>query len=201
MRFVCPLPRPWHEIYQCLKAAWEKTGRQGEPPPVPLILNGWIYSNEVAKHERWQDTITWARQNGLEHLIPNLADDQKYIVEELTSYAVGPLGGPMYLHWNFEVKKRPENAAIVIALERLKEHWSEVAGVKLAAHTEPLKFTGKRQRRLLVKASRAIQPPWGSWDQLIPGHERRTFTRLRQAVNGVIAPLAVDHIDFEISDV
>src|ERR1019366_2580586 len=40
MQTICPLPDKWNRIYEALVRAWDSGGRIGDPPPVPLILNG-----------------------------------------------------------------------------------------------------------------------------------------------------------------
>jgi hypothetical protein len=54
-------------------------------------------------------------------------------------------------------------------------------------------------RRLVVSVSQsAPSPPWGDWNRLANNESRRAFTELRRKVNTAIAPLEIDHIDFEI---
>ena len=65
--------------------------------------------------------------------------------------------------------------------------------------TKPLRFTGKKKRRLVVRADEKHAPPWGGWNALAPGENRRAFTHLRSAINRAISPLQVDQIDFEPS--
>lgn len=72
----------WNNIYLALKSAWETSGRTGDGPPVPLILNGWAFSSDLDKHRRWQNTLEWANQHGLAHLIPELSEAEKYLVAE-----------------------------------------------------------------------------------------------------------------------
>jgi hypothetical protein len=200
MKFVCPLPIPWNETYQRLLKAWEAEGKKGRPPPVPLILNGWVYSNDVEKAERWQATIKWAEARGLTSLLPRLTDDEQYVVEELSGYQIGPMGGPMFLPWDFTEKEKPSKELLQETLLRLKKEWADVVGADLARVTKPIGFTGAKGRRLLVQADNSMKPPWGEWDRLAPDERRRGFTKFRQAVNDAIAPLAVDHIDFDTSE-
>lgn len=85
MKFVCPKPQPWLAVYDSLEAAWEAAGSNGVPPPIPLILNGWMFSNDFDKNARWLDTIRWAAEHNLSHLIPELKADDKYEVREFSS--------------------------------------------------------------------------------------------------------------------
>ncbi len=182
MKFVCPFPDPWSKIYQSLKYAWEIGGEKGLPPPVPLILNGW-HTNDIEKYKRWKETVEWAKGNGLENLIPELQDDEKYMVWHMTSYEVGPMGGPMYLPWDYEPKNVPLDSDVKDALEKLKQNWDRIAGNNLASATCPVRLTGRKKIRLIVVANPTVKPPWGDWNCLYPGEFRRTFTRFRKAVN------------------
>jgi hypothetical protein len=199
MKFVCPQPVSWAKVQSELTQAWEKSGRDGPPPPIPLILNGWIYSNDLEKARRWQETLTWARARDLERVV-EVREQDGYYVEEFTTYEVGPFGGPMYLPWNFEAKPTPAAGSVQTAMTILLRDWPTIVGRVLGGMTEPLRVTGKKKRRLVVKADAEQAPPWGGWNHLGSGEERRTFTRLRSAINQAIAPLGVDHIDFEPSD-
>jgi len=78
MQFVCPVPRVWAEIHGPLQEAWERQGRHGPPPPIPLILAGWAYSDDTEKHSRWLATLDWAEQAELSHLVPALAESDLY---------------------------------------------------------------------------------------------------------------------------
>ena len=71
--FICPLPDRWNEIYKDLCASYEiKTGKKlptyvadickAGGPPTPLILNGWVFSNDTDKRRQWQETLRWAKQ-------------------------------------------------------------------------------------------------------------------------------------------
>jgi hypothetical protein len=199
MKFICPLPIPWHEIYQNLFRAWEQGGREGPPPPLPLILNGWLFSNDADKAQRWAETLEWTEVHGYGNLIPDLHDDEKYIADKTVPYEIGPLGGPMHRSWGLDTKGRPSEQALADTLSRLKVHWSEIVGPELAAHTGPLMFSGRKMRRLLVHADPSFTPPWGSWHHLSENSRRREFTRLRKTINEFISPLEVDHIDFDTS--
>jgi len=95
---------PWHEVFERL-TSYAQTHLCTPPlPPIPLILSGWVYSNDVEKMERWKETVTWAKNNGCADLI-EIPAGEFYYVDEPSSYTVGPLGGPMYHPWDFEEKK------------------------------------------------------------------------------------------------
>ena len=85
LKFVCPLPIPWLRVHQGLLSAWEQDGRHGKPPPTPLILSGWGFTNDVEKARRWTETVAWAEKNGYSRLIPEFAAEEKYLVTVMTS--------------------------------------------------------------------------------------------------------------------
>lgn len=76
--FTCPLPDRWNEIYKNLCAAYEIMMGKKLPayvadiwnaggPPTPLILNGWVFSDDADKRERWRETLRWAEKYDLLH--------------------------------------------------------------------------------------------------------------------------------------
>lgn len=196
--FICPNPSKWHEIYELLKATWKKDGSVGTKPPVPLILSGWNFSNDIEKKNRWEDTLNWAEKHNYLNLIEKLSDEDCYFVDEPSNYEISPLGSPMFLSWNFTKRNTPTEQEIAQALDTLKQKWSEIVGSELGEITFPLRFTGNRKRRLLVSAKSDYEPDWGTWFELFSDERRRAFTYFRRAINKAISPLHVDHIDFEV---
>ena len=85
--FVCPKPDAWNRVYEVLLKVWESTERKISKPPIPLILNGWAFTSDEEKHERWKATVNWAENNGYAELIPKLGEDEKYEVDEMTTIA------------------------------------------------------------------------------------------------------------------
>jgi hypothetical protein len=79
MIFVCPKPPIWHDTFLRCRRAWEASGRTGDEPSVPLILNGWVYSSDLDKQQRWQALIRWAEERSLRHLIPTPASSVEKI--------------------------------------------------------------------------------------------------------------------------
>jgi len=56
---VCPQPALWAELHSRLQKVAAENGLP--PPPQPLILNGWVFSNDVEKRNRWEETLAWAQ--------------------------------------------------------------------------------------------------------------------------------------------
>ena len=194
---ICPQPNAWSRVFDRLTRF--ATGHPCTPPspPMPLILGGWTYSNDIEKTDRWNETLRWAAANGCGELVATLDDEDFYVVEAPTTYGVGPSGVPMYRTWTFSSKPRVSPAEATRLLEHLRENWPRVAGELLAGVTRPVCITGVKARRLLVHASPGSRAPWGSWSSLSTEvAERRTFTRLRASVNTEVAPHEIDHIDF-----
>jgi len=70
--YICPRPGDWDKQYKLLKGACQR--RQIDPAgiPVPLILDGWWYSSDADKKERWEAMLAWAEQNGIADLVAPL---------------------------------------------------------------------------------------------------------------------------------
>lgn len=75
LNYICPMPMDWNNICERLELEFRKTH---EIPnleglnlwkhiglPIPLILNGWVYSTDTDKQIRWRETIKWAESKGL----------------------------------------------------------------------------------------------------------------------------------------
>ena len=191
---VCPNPSLWAEIFQRLADTWQRDGLQGTPPPVPLILAGWIYSSDSDKQQRWQQTIEWAEHHQLADLIPLLCDKDYYSTEYLsTSYPE-----QHYRPDRYAVRERPSADALSDALQHIKRDWHAIAGAELALVCEPYSFSGRKARCLLVRVFGKHLPPWGTWDSLSTGPQRATFTAFRKRINDVISPIYVDHVVFNV---
>lgn len=86
--YICPIAKDWnkicvllekeyrvtHELESDLKGLdyWKHIGL-----PVPLILNGWIFSSDLEKSIRWKETLDWAEKSNLLWIIDN-TDFEKY---------------------------------------------------------------------------------------------------------------------------
>jgi hypothetical protein len=162
---------------------------------------GGLIPNDVEKIQRWKETVEWADKNGCTEMVSGIPEQDFYSVEKPTSYMIGPMGGPMYCAWDFEVKGCPTSRQIKEYMDTLLSHWPEIVGNEIASITRPLAFTGRKARRLLVFADSAAIPPWGGWSHLSTQEsKRRTFTLFRAAISKAISPHEADHIDFITKD-
>ncbi len=194
---ICPQPPIWNEIHKRLEAYAHQRDCIPSRPPIPLILNAWVYSNDLEKLCRWENTVDWAARNGCSELLLAIPEEEFYCAVSPTSYVVGPMGGPMYRAWDVQPRTRPQHELLARLLKKLKEGWADIAGEDLAKITLPLGFSGTKARRLIVQAEASAIPPWGTWTELSSDPaKRRLFTRLRAAINAAISPHEVDHIDF-----
>jgi hypothetical protein len=197
MKRVCPNPISWAEAFESLAAYARSHACTPPAPPRPLILAGWVGSNDQDKMLRWEDTVTWAYTNGCGQIIEGIAEQDFYFVDNPTTYVVGPMGGPMHRPWAFDPKPRPSSTAINRYLEELSSKWLEIVGKELGLITRPLAFSGRKLRRLLVWAHPDMRPPWGDWARRSSiESERRTFTQFRAAINNAIIPHEIDHVEF-----
>lgn len=58
-----------------------------------------VYSNDVEKMHRWEETAALATDNECIEVVTGIPDFDFYFVNEPTTYAIGPAGGPMYRLW------------------------------------------------------------------------------------------------------
>ena len=79
------MPGRWNDIYMRLLEYAQAHACSPASPPVPLILNGWVYSNDAAKSVRWEATLAWARTNGCEALVGDIPDADYYVVDQFTT--------------------------------------------------------------------------------------------------------------------
>jgi len=191
MTFISPQPNTWYKIWLDLKAKWEQEKMTCSPPPVALVLSGWTMSNDYDKQERWQQTLRWADRNQMTELIPELQDDEKYFVETPSSWR--PFEDHDYT--NHPAKYKPTKEEIEKAIDTLKRNWRTYLGDTFAEQTKPLKLTGDKSRRLLVKVQSNYEPPWGTWTK-IDENQKILFSNFRRQINSDIAPIEIDHIDF-----
>jgi hypothetical protein len=189
--FISAQPNKWHEIHQKLIKFWEmKLDEKTIPPPSALVLSGWTMSNDLDKKQQWKKTIDWAESNGCSDLI-HLNEDDKYYVEELSSWR--PFE---YSNWDETIKERPSGEVIQNYFRVISQNWESILSSEFSENTEPVKFSGKKLRRLIVKYNQGYVPPWGSWDNHLANGAPSKFTELRKNINELIRPHMVDHIDF-----
>lgn len=189
--FISAQPNRWHEIHQELIKFWEvKLRKETIPPPPALVLSGWTMSNDYDKQQQWMKTIDWAEKNECLDLV-QLNEDDKYYVEELSSWR--PFE---YSNWDETIKERPTQDAIQIHFDCIQKNWSTILSDEFSKNTVPVRFSGKKLRRLLVKYKAGYLPPWGSWTNHLANGLPSKFTELRKRVNQLIEPHKVDHIDF-----
>ena len=75
---------PWNDVYQALLQVWEQRQDLAKPP-TPLILNGWVFSSDIEKMNRWEETLAWARISECEAITNSLAEDDFYCVEQVSN--------------------------------------------------------------------------------------------------------------------
>jgi hypothetical protein len=59
---VCPMPLPWHQVWDMLPS--KKHGSGWEPPPPPTFAAWWEASDE-ARRERLIVHFRWANEHGV----------------------------------------------------------------------------------------------------------------------------------------
>ena len=191
MIFVSPQPNTWYAIYQRLKSHWDNVINVGDAPPMALVLSGWTMSSDFEKQDRWKMTLRWAEHKNCSHLIPDLKEDEKYFVSELSSYT------PFYHDMKHHPKAyKPTKEEMQHALIELANKWKELLNEEFSMNTKPVSFSGEKFRSLLVSYQSGYLPPWGSWTNHLANGKPSKFTELRSRVNEIIKPLAVDHIIF-----
>jgi hypothetical protein len=143
--------------------------------------------------------IEWAEHNGCTAILARIPDDDFHIVFELSDHAPISSYGPTYLPADYTPKEHPSSEELGKHLECLRVEWPRIIDERIAQVTQPSSFTGCKARRLLVDVTGDAVPPWGDWTSLSRvEEERRTFTRFRAAINELIKPHHVDHVDFAI---
>lgn len=186
---ICPNPQEWLAMYELLPAR-----RHGDAsyPGLPLILGGWWDSSNAQKRQRLIAQIRYAGREGVldavDRYLRSLPDsawhrgDVSKPVRSWPEYSRHP------------PSPKPATADVLHALRYVSEQWEGIAGKDLASHTRPVRFTGRKRRRLVVAADPTHLPPWGSWSAIL--HNPKSFSMLRGAVNSAISPLTVDDIAF-----
>lgn len=194
---ICPVPSKWNDVYQRLLKFSDENECKPKQPPIPLILGGWAFSNDMEKQMRWRDTVEWSASNRCQILLDGLSESDFYVKDVLCDSEIGPTGGPIKRAWDFAKRIRPSEEQLESLLESVHSNWETIASTPLVAHTTPLAFSGEKARCLLVSANPKYQPEWGSWTELSEEEsKRRRFTDFRARLNVQIAPHEVDHVIF-----
>ncbi len=188
---VCPDPRAWHEAYIWLRALSEH--RILSAPPKSLILAGWAFSSDVDKQGAWHAMRTWARTHGVEEEVLAITAGRMHTVAALRSgrpYDGFKFGGPVP-----RVALKGEIRAH--ALEKLKSDWQIIVGEELFRRTLPFRITGARGHRLIVRPRDFNGTLWSDWSRgLDIARCAGSFTAFRAAINSLLTPLVIDHVDF-----
>lgn len=71
---ICPLPPEWAKLHAAACIATT----DGDTFPKPLILNGWAFSSDEEKLQRWAETVVWLRERSLENLIDTEVGESWY---------------------------------------------------------------------------------------------------------------------------
>ena len=75
--FFCARPPEWARVHQALLRVHARSGGSvADEPPKPLILNGWVFSSAREKHDRWAETVAWARSHGREDIVESVRPDE-----------------------------------------------------------------------------------------------------------------------------
>jgi hypothetical protein len=81
MKRICPYPALWNEVFMLLTNFAKKNPWNPSSPTKPLILAGWVHSNDRDKKQRWEETMVWAKNNICADLIPSSSDSDFYFAE------------------------------------------------------------------------------------------------------------------------
>jgi len=196
---ICPFPRTWIRLYESLMEYARAHSCEPPQPPLPLVLSGWSFSNDVEKAQHWEATLDWAKRNGCEGLLADLPDTEFHVSHIPKAREADDFDENGNLRLS-DRKLRPSVLMQAAWLEVLRERWLEIAvHSNVAPGTYPLAFTGEGFRSLLVQADASLRPVWGTWTKVDPDQpSKRAFRIFRAAVNRAIAPHEVDHIEFLI---
>ncbi len=193
-----PMPDDWAAIHTVLYQLWQATNDPRIPcPPVPLILGGAAFSSAATIRQRWDDLIQWASLHGFaDHLAIHLPPAPIYdVAERIAGVSEDGHGWwPEYGEQFHDPKQKPSLEVMSANFESLVKNWQQIVGQELSGSTRPLKFTGRKHRRLLVSANPLASPPWGSWFSVYSNP--RAFTAFRSVINRAISPMEVDDVTF-----
>jgi hypothetical protein len=81
------MPPLWQKIHRRLIESM-RDSIASPPPPIPLILAGWVFSNDLEKQQRWQETIAWAESHGCSEHVRDLPPSSMYVVEKISDQEI-----------------------------------------------------------------------------------------------------------------
>ena len=195
-----PMPADWARIHARLAQERLDRGLGIPAPPVPLILAGAAFSTATAIRQRWSDLFDWAATHGLMATLLALLPPPPDIDVAANIAGVSEDGRgwwPEYGVQDHPPRAKPTADAVLATLKRLQQHWASVVGDDLVRSTRPLRFSGRKRRRLIVAADPNARPPWGCWGSRF--HHPSGFRGFRHSINSFIAPMEVDHVHFNLS--
>jgi hypothetical protein len=203
-------PLDWVRISSKLRGAWmRKNDPSVPPPPRPLVLAGAAFSTESEIWRRWIGLIMWANQFGYARMMARHLPE--HLKEELAKHdctkpppPLPPIYRSLIDGGSFHVAprtppepvctQRPSRELVIETRQRLRENWAEIAGPELHLITWPLRFAGRKRRRLILQVNPLVKPPWGNWySWRWRPRERTTFTaRIERA----ILPMRIEELTF-----
>lgn len=201
-----PYPSDWAHLFQILTAERDIRGLTAPNPPRPIILGGAAFSKASEIRQAWVGLVNWAKEYGLEDVLyANLppAPPSDALDGSITRDMADRLAGisesgrgwwPEYGEQDHPARQKLSKDVVSKTLARLTMSWMIVVGEEIAEHTRPLRFTGKKKRRLVVSANPRCKPPWGYWDSA--SFNPAAFMRFRKQINQFILPMEVDDIFF-----
>lgn len=189
-------PDDWNKFYLLLKAK-QQLGQKKPPTPFILAASG---ESSASKHGRLTEQLHWAKESGC-------IDDAFFYLKNLSAEQWSSCSAELWRkesypgqgwHWGWTSDKKPKVSAKDLEkfINILCAHWNEIGEKWLCDATLPFRFKGTKSRRLIVLVRNDVLPPWGTWSFLAAGEGRRAFTHFRAAINAIIRPHEVDHIDF-----
>jgi hypothetical protein len=167
-----------------------------------MILAGAAFSTADQIRRRWQDLVEWSNRNGFSDELKSLLPCSSPKIDVAKSLAGVSDDGtgwwPVWGEQNHEPKERPSRELVREVFDNLMKNWMKIVGAELGGSTKPLRFTGRKSRRLLVAADLRVTPPWGSWYSA--SIDPNAFRQFRKKINEAIVPMEVDDIGFNTSE-
>ena len=216
MPFLLPLtlmkapPLDWVRISSKLRGAWKrKNDPSVPPPPRPLVLAGAAFSTESEIWRRWIGLIMWANQFGYARMMARHLPE--HLKEELAKHdctkpppPLPPIYRSLIDGGSFQFAprtppepvctKRPSRELVIETRQRLRDSWAEIAGPELHLITWPLKFVGRKRRRLILQVNPLVDPPWRSWINW--GRLEPQAAQLKARIDRAILPMRFEQLTF-----